>query len=64
MLAQPQEIYSRTLTYAFYQNSAGSLGAVASTGAVNWIVPQFLSQVAQNIHGIYPVDFNLLAPLA
>ncbi len=64
MLAQPQEVYSGTLTYAFYQNSAGSLGAVVSTGTVNGIVPVFLSQVAQNIHAIYQVDFNLLAPLA
>ena len=63
MVDQPGN-FSGSITYAFYQNSAGALGSLISSATVSGITPLFLNQIPGNIHQIERVDFNLAAPLA
>ena len=63
MVAQTGE-FSGIITYAIYQDSAGSLGTLVDSATVNGIAAVFLNPIPVNIHNMYLVDFNLPAPLA
>jgi len=63
MVDQPGN-FSGSITYAFYQNSAGALGSLISSATVSGITPLFLNQIPVNVHQIERVDFDLPAPLA
>ena len=51
--------FGGTLTYAFYQDAAGALGSVISSGTISNITPVSLGQVPAFIYYTYQVDFNL-----
>ncbi len=55
--------FAGTISYAFHQNAAGSLGSLVASGSVSGIVPTFLKQVPAFIYSYYQVDFNLAVPL-
>jgi len=63
MVDQPGN-FSGSITYAFYQNSAGALGSLISSATVSGITPLFLNQIPVNVHQIERVDFDLPVPLA
>lgn len=62
MLATDQS-FAGILSYAFYNDAAGAIGAVVSTGSVSNIVPQYLSHVPGFIYDTYLVDINLPSAL-
>jgi hypothetical protein len=63
MVAEPGH-FSGSITYAFYQNSAGNLGAVIDTATVSGITPVLVNDIPGNIHSVYRADFNLPSALA
>lgn len=63
LVTQPGE-FQGTLTYAFYQNSAGALGSLIQSGSVSGITLQNTTQIPGNIHSISQVDFSLPSALA
>lgn len=62
MLATDQS-FAGLLSYAFYNNSAGALGSVVSSGSVSNVTPTFLSHVPGFIYNTYQVDINLPSAL-
>jgi hypothetical protein len=61
----PQTNFSGSITYAFYNNSAGSIGSLITSGTVSGLVSVYsgLTHSGSNAN-INVVDFNLLAPLS
>jgi len=58
--------FSGSITYVFYQDSAGSLGSLISSATVSGITPVFLNSIPDKKidRQIGRVDFDLPAPLA
>ncbi len=61
----PQTNFDGSITYAFYNDSAGSIGSLIASGTVNGLTSVFsgLTHSGSNAN-INVVDFNLNAPLA
>jgi len=61
----PQTNFSGSITYAFYNDSAGSIGSLITSGTVNGLVSVYsgLTHPGSNAN-INVLDFNLLAPLS
>lgn len=61
----PQTNFSGSITYAIYNDSAGSIGSLITSGTVNGLVSVYsgLTHSGSNAN-INVLDFNLLAPLS